>query len=153
MLPGQACSAGHDIVIQKYQWLRRIDAQALKIRSGAIALNVVDAHEPRIFSIGDRKPSVISLIAWVRASHIVGNGPQMACFGQIQRALFLGDDVTTNEQSTIFHAMDVLRHLALAATAGTLMHEDQLILIGRNNRYGRTMVRRPAFALADIEQH
>ncbi len=89
----------------------------------------------------------------MRAGHVVGDGAQMAGFGQVQRALLVGDHVFAEEQAAIFHAMDVLGHLALAAAAGALVHEDQLVLIGRDDGNGRAMVGRPAFAFADVEEH
>ena len=87
------------------------------------------------------------------AGHVVGDGPQMAGFGQIERALFLGDDIAPDEQTAIFHAMDVLRHLALAAARGAFVHENQLILIRRDDGDGGAVIGGPAFALADVEQH
>ena len=117
VLPRQARSTGNDVVIQKDQRLRRIDAEALEIRRGAVALNVVDAHEPGILSIGDGEAAMLALITGMGACHVVGNGAQMARFGKIQRAFLFGDDVATDQEPTIFHAMDVLCHLALAAAA------------------------------------
>ena len=60
VLPGEAGAAGHDVVIQKDQRLRRIDAQPLEIRRGAVAVDVVDAHEPGIFCVGDREAAVLA---------------------------------------------------------------------------------------------
>ena len=58
VLPGEAVAAGHDVVIQKDQRLGRIDAKPLKIRRGAVAVDVIDAHEPCVFSVGDGQAAV-----------------------------------------------------------------------------------------------
>ena len=58
-----------------------------------------------------------------------------------------------DQQTAIFHAVDVLGHLALAAAAGAFVHEDELILIRRDHGHSRAMIGRPALTLADVEQH
>ncbi len=153
MLPRQARAARHNVVVQKNQRLRRIDAQPLQVRRRAVAVNVVHAHKPAILRIGHGEPSACALVLGMRAGHVVRNRPQMAGLGQVQRALFLGDHVRPDQQPPILHAVDVLGHLALAAAAGALVHQDQLVLIRRHHGHRRAVVGRPALALAFVQQH
>ena len=130
VFPGEARSAGHDVVIQENKRLGRIDAEPFEVGRGSVAVNVIDADKPGIFGVGDGEPPASSLVAGVRAGHVVGDGAQVAGFREVQCALFFGEDVAADEQPAIFHAMDVLSHFALAAAGGAFMHEDELVLVG-----------------------
>ena len=80
-------------------------------------------------------------------------GRRWQALGQIKGALLVRDDVFAEEQAAVFHAMDVFRHLTFAAAAGAFVHENELVLIGRDDGDGCAMVSGPAFALADVEEH
>ncbi len=140
-------------MIQKNQWFRWIDAEPLQARRRPIAVNMVDTHKPSVLRIGQRQTPICVLVTRMRAGHVVRNRLQMARLGQIEGALFLGDDVPSQQQPPIFHAMDGFGHLALAAAARALVHEDEPVLIRRHHRNRRAVIRRPAFALALVEQH
>ena len=86
------------------------------------------------------------------AGHVVGDGPEVAGFGQVEGALFFGDDVAAEEQAAVFHAVDVLGHLAFAAAGCALVHEDELVFVGRDDGDGGAVVGGPALALANVEQ-
>ena len=115
VFPGEAVAAGNDVVIEEDERLGRIDAQPFEIRRRAVAVDVVHAHEPGILGVGHCEPSAGALVFGVGTGHVVGNGPQVAGFGQVERALLVGDDVAPQQQTAILHAVDVLGHLALAA--------------------------------------
>src|SRR5579872_478894 len=115
-------------------------------------MDVIDPHEPGIFGVGNHEALACALVLRMRAGHVVGDWPQMACLGQVQSALFLGNNVFTQQQAAVFHAVDVLGHLAFTTATGALVHQDQLVLIGRNDCDGRAVIGCPALALADIEQ-
>jgi hypothetical protein len=116
-------------------------------------MDVIDAHEPRIFGVGDGEPPVGPLVAGMRAGHVVGDGAQMARFGQIQGTFFFGNQVAPDQQASIFHAVDVLRHLAFAAARCALVHEDELVLVGRDHGHRGTVIGGPPLAFADVEEH
>ena len=153
VFPGQAVASGHNVVVQKNQRLRRIDAQPFQIRRCPVSVNVIHAHKPAVLGIGHRQPPARSLILRMRAGHVVGNRPQMAGFRQVQRPLFLGHHVAPQQQPPILHAMDVLGHLALAAATGSLVHQDQLVLIWRYHAHRGAVVGYPALALANLQQN
>ena len=153
VLPGQAGPARHNVVVQKHERLRRVDAQPFQVRGRSIAVDVIHAHEPAVLGIGDGEAAAVALILGMRAGHVVGDGPQVAGFGQVQRPRFLGDHVAADQQAAVFHAVDVLGHLALAAAGGAFVHDDDLVLVGRNHGHGGAVVGGPALALANVEQH
>ena len=86
-------------------------------------------------------------------SHIVGDRVKVAAAGEFQEALFAGDDVFPKAQRPSSVAVRLLEHLALAASAGALMHDRHLVIIGRHHLHGGAVSRDPAFALAQVEEH
>ena len=153
VLPSQARPPRHNVVVQKNQRLRRIDAQPFQARRGPITVNVVHAHKPPVLRIGNRQSFTRSLIRRMRACHIVRNRPQVASLGQIQRPLLFCHHVPPQQQPSIVHAVNVFRHLALPAAARPLVHQDQLVLIRSHHRHRRAMIRRPSLPLALVQQH
>jgi hypothetical protein len=129
VLPGEASPAGDDVVIEKDERFGWIDAEALEVWRRAVAVDVIDADEPCVFGVGDGEPAVLALVARMGTGHVVGDGTEMTGFRKVERALFVRDDVSADEQAAIFHAVDVLGHFAFATAAGAFVHEDQLVFV------------------------
>src|ERR1019366_7316847 len=127
VLPGEAVASGNDVVIEEDERLGRIDGEALEIGGGAVMKDVIDADKPGVFGVGDGEALADTLVLGMGAGHVVGDGAQMAGFGQVQRAHFLGDDIGADQQTAIFHAVNVLGHLAFAAAGSALVHDDELV--------------------------
>ena len=60
VVPGEAGAAGDDVVVEEDERLGRIDAEALEIGRGAIAVDVIDADEPAVLGVGDGEAALRS---------------------------------------------------------------------------------------------
>ena len=153
VLPGEAGAAGHDVVVEEDERFGRIDAEALEVGGGAVGVDVIDADEPGVFSVGDGEAAAAALVAGMRAGHVVGDGAEVAGLGEVEGALLFGDDVAADEEAAVFHAVDGLGHLGFAAAGCAFVHEDELVFVGGDDGDGGAVVGGPAFALADVEEH
>jgi len=93
VFPDQAGRFRNRVVVEEDQWLRRMDAEALQVRIGAISLDVVGAQEPAIFCVFDHQLMTVILQGWMAKRHIIGYRTQIARFNQVDVVLFLADQI------------------------------------------------------------
>ncbi len=153
VLPDQRGGAGLALDVQEQQRFRRMDGELFELVVGAVALDVVDAHEPRILGVGDHQPAAGILQRGMAQGHVVGDRAQLAALGQVDVPLFTGDHVLTQQHAAVGVAVGVFQHLALAAPARPFVHDGQDVVVGRHHLDGGAVGGEPTLAFADVEQH
>jgi len=85
--------------------------------------------------------------------HVVGDRTQLAVSRQGDVALLAGLEVAPEQQTAVALAMHLFEHLALAAAAGALVHDRDVVVVRRHHAHGRAVGRHPVFPLPQVDQH
>ena len=123
------------------------------MRIDAVAVDVIDTQEPTVFRVRHDQTPAIVLNAGVTRGHVVGHGAQLASAGQRQVDLLAGAQIASEQQPTVGFAVRVLQHLALAAPAGTLVHDRGNVIVRRDDLDRGGVGGDPAFLGANRQQH
>jgi hypothetical protein len=153
VVPDQRAAAGHGVDAEKQQRLGRLRRQLLQVHIGAVVLDVIHADEPGVLGIGDHEFAAAILHAGVAEGHVIGHRAQLAAAGDFEMAALAGDEILAQHHATVGFAVHLLEHLALAATAGALVHESDGVVVRRDDLDGGTMGGDPALTFADADQN
>ena len=152
VVPDEGSAVGDDVDVQKEQRGRRFDREAFKIVVGPIFQDVIDADEPCVLCIHQPELSVGFLEVGVAQAHVVADRMEIACTGDFHESRFARDYVRAETKSAIGETMGLLKHFALAAAAGSLVHEGDDVVVGRHNLDRGAVGGDPAFVNATVDQ-
>ena len=139
------------INIQKQQRLFGIDGDFFQHRIDAITCNVVGTDKPGIFAIEQAQSFALGLDVAVHSGHIVANRTDIAETWNLNGTSFACDGIGANQHFAIGLAYNVLQHLTLTTTAGTLVHKTGDIVIRTYRLNCRTVCGYPALFLSQGE--
>ena len=95
-----------------------MDRQLFKMRIRPVAVDVVDADEPRVFGVGQTDLSLALVQRWMAQGHVVGDRPQIAAAGQSERAALSGQAVAAEKEAAVVLPVGLLQHLTLSPSTG-----------------------------------
>jgi hypothetical protein len=113
-----------------------MDGQFFQVGVGAVVLDVVDPHKPRILRIDHAQLAPPLAQRGVAEGHVIGHRTQLAIPRQGKCPPFAGHDVASHQQGTIILAVGLLEQLALATAARALVGDDHLHAIGGDYLHG-----------------
>ena len=153
VLPDQQGRARMAFHVEEAQRLLRLGADALVNRVAAVMGYAVHAEEPAVLAVNEHQLAGVVLHARIAGRHIVAYRLDLTGGADVQVGLLARYRVGGEEDLAVRLARDVLKHLALAAARGALVHDDQLVLIRGDQTACGGMAGGPALLLADVEQN
>lgn len=153
VLPDQQGCTRMAFHVEEAQRLLRLGADALVNRIAAVVGYAVHAEEPAVLAVDEHELARLVLNRRVASCHIVAYRLDLTGGADVQVGLLARYRVGGEENLAVRLARDVLKHLALAAARGALVHDDQLVLIRGDQTACGGMAGSPALLLADVEQN